>query len=144
MAQFRLIGNSENPYHLSVGGVLIRDGEVYLIQKPDGLITLPRETAFVNESFESALKRGMSDELGLFVNVEWYLGSQITYFDRPDGTNIEKTTLYFSCSYQGESVRTPSSDEVLDKVILLNVEDAIKKLGKLNNPEFEILKRVKV
>lgn len=63
--------------------------------KKDGIYTLPRETVYLRESLEDSLVRGVEEEVGIVVKPKRFLGSQISFFKRSDGSNIEKTTLYF-------------------------------------------------
>lgn len=85
---FQIRGDKNNPFHLSVGGILVKNDSIYLIQKPDGYLTLPRETVYLDESLDSALIRGFKEELGVIVKVENFLGTLITRFNRSDGSEI--------------------------------------------------------
>lgn len=92
---FQTRGDLSNPFHLSVGIVIKDNGKVALVRKNNGYFTIPRETIYSRESIEDALKRGAAEELGIEIYVDKFLGSLITHFKRPDGTDIEKTTIYF-------------------------------------------------
>lgn len=135
-------GNSNNPYHLSIGGILLNEGKVFLIKKPDGKITLPRETAYSNESVHDTLIRGFIEELGINIIVLKFLGSLKTHFNRPDGTDIEKTTLYFLVEHKSDTTKNQADDEIDDEVIELELQEAIKVLTKQDNEEYLILQRI--
>lgn len=139
---FQIRGDSINPYHLSVGGVLLSKGNVFLIKKPDGIYTLPRETTYSNETLLDTLIRGFMEELGLKVTVKNFLGSLKMHFNRPDGTNIEKTTLYFLVEYKKDTIKNQADDELDDEVIDIKLEDAIETLKKQGNDEYLILQRI--
>lgn len=121
---FLIRGDQVNPYHLSIAGVIIDGDKIALIKKQSGIHTLPRETVYSNESLVEGLKRGALEELGVEIEVEKFLGSTITYFSRPDGAEIEKTTLYFNCKKINEQERTPREDELNDEVIWVSPEEA--------------------
>lgn len=139
---FLVVGNSNNPYHLSVGGTLLSDGKIWLIKKPDETLTLPRETVYSNESFTATLMRGFVEELGKEVSVSKFLGSLITHFNRPDGTDVEKTTLYFLVEYIGDTMKNQADDEVDDEIIEMGLKQAIETLKKQSNEEYLILQRI--
>ena len=135
-------GDSNNPYHLSVGGVLLKKGKIFLIKKSSGDLTLPRETPYSDETIHVTLMRGFVEELGIDVTVSRFLGSLKTYFNRPDGTNIEKTTLYFLVYYSNKSMKNQADEEVGDEVIELELQEAILNLKEQKNDEFIILQRI--
>ncbi len=139
---FEIRGTKENPYHLSVGAVVSHDGKYALIQKSNGLYTLPRETIYSNESIEGALVRGMSEELGVLIKVHVFLGSLQTVFNRLDGAEINKTTVYFHCTQIGKSQRNPEDYEVDDKILWVDKDELIQRLQSGNNSEAEIVSRL--
>ena len=99
-------GTTENPFHLSVGAVLINDkNEVCChyfkeFKLKTDLVTLEnfyilmRETIEPGESLEDALSRGLLEEFGARGTTVSYVGSIKSQFNRIN-TPIEKTTLYF-------------------------------------------------
>lgn len=141
-AQIR--GDKNNPYHLSVGAVLIKDEMVYLIKKPDGYLTLPRETMFLEESLTDTLKRGCKEEIGIIIEIERFLGTVISHFERPDGTDVEKTTLYFSVIFKSQAKREPKNDEAGDEVLLMKLDEATEKMKSQSNEEYKILKNLQI
>ncbi len=138
-AQIR--GNKANPYHLSVGAVVTKDTKVAVIRKKAGSITLPRETIYVNESVEECILRGVREELGIKAKLGKFLGSNVSYFNRPDGTKIEKTTLYFSADFVETALKSPALDEVDNEILWLDKLEACKKLKETKNPEYLIIQR---
>jgi ADP-ribose pyrophosphatase YjhB (NUDIX family) len=139
---FQVRGDKNNPYHLSVGAVVVKNGNVALLKKPDGSITLPRETLYSKESIENSLVRGLKEELGVIVEVNKFLGGLKEYFYRPDGTKVEKTTIYFLARTIKSSKKTPQEDELEDEVCWLNSKNAIQKLKEANNQEYKIVQKV--
>lgn len=141
-ANFQIRGDSNNPYHLSVGAVILENNEVTLLKKKDGSITLPRETMYLQESVEEALVRGIEEEIGIIIQVEKYLGSQITFFNRPDNTHVEKTTIYFLVTKLRDAVRKQEFDELEDKTFTISIQKGVELLKDQNNVEYKILERV--
>ena len=140
---FQVRGNKNNPYHFSVGAVVIKDGNIALLKKPDDSITLPRETLYSKESIENNLARGLEEELGVIVKVKKYLGSIQEYFYRPDKTRVEKTTAYFLVIATKNTKRNPQKDEMDDEIMWLSPSDALKLLKSSNNKEYKIVQRAK-
>ncbi|OGC44070.1 hypothetical protein A2400_00840 [candidate division WS6 bacterium RIFOXYB1_FULL_33_14] len=137
-----LRGDKENPYHLSIGQVIINNqNQIALIQKPDGVLTLPRETTYLKESFSEALERGAIEEIGITIKPIRFLGSLITSFNRDSETVIEKSTLYFLSEMLEQTEKKLEEDELEDTVIWINPIEAIEKLNEQENPEAEIVVR---
>lgn len=102
-------GSSKNPYHISIGAVLVNtEGEIathYFEEKSENSFfaeyeefhLLMRETIEPGESIEECLARGLMEEFGAVGNMKSYLGSNVIYFPSGHNIPIEKTTLYFSC-----------------------------------------------
>ncbi|MBD3281010.1 NUDIX domain-containing protein [Candidatus Dojkabacteria bacterium] len=135
----------ENPYHLSVGAVVFDGSKIAIIYKKQQLYTLPRETIYANESLESALSRGMQEELGVKVEVVKYLGS-ITRAFSIENKQIQKTTLYFICNKTDDSRKSLEQDEEKDLVLWLPVEKARELLHDDNadrSNEYRIIDRLK-
>lgn len=139
---FQVRGDSNNPYHLSIGTVVTDEEKIALVKKPSGIYTLPRETVYSDESIEDALNRGIEEELGVLVNIIKFLGTQITYFDRPDGTSVEKTTIYFLANKTGETSKNQAEDELDDAIEWFESNEAIKILKEQSNMEFKLIERV--
>ncbi|MBU1110595.1 NUDIX domain-containing protein [Patescibacteria group bacterium] len=148
---FQIRGDKQNPYHLSVGLVVVKDDKIVLLQKGVGdllhnlsaeIHTLPRETVYSQESIVQVIDRCAKEELGLSVDAERYLGSLITYFHRRDGTQVEKTTIYFKVNVTGKAMRAPAVDEVDDKVAWVAASKAVELLKSNENDEYKIVGRV--
>jgi len=139
-----LRGDMENPYHLSVGVVLQIKNNIVVIKKPNGSYTLPRETIYTNESLEGGLARCVKEEIGIQdMKIKKYLGSIITHFNRPNGSKIEKTTIYFLCKAKQFTIdRKPEGDEVSDEPTLMDVFQAIKVLERHKEKEEIIVSRL--
>jgi hypothetical protein len=136
-------GDKENPYHLSLGQVIINDSnKIALIKKKDGVITLPRETTYLDENYMETLKRGAQSEVGVKVKVIKFLGSLITHFNRDPNTKIEKTTIYFETRVIGKTKKDLTEDELDDVVIWREYNETIKLLHEGNNQEEEIVRRL--
>ena len=140
-----LRGEKENPYHLSIGQVVIDDNStIALIEKSDGTITLPRETTYMNENYSEALVRGACEELGVVVRPIKFIGSLITAFNRDPQTILEKSTLYFLCKVSGTTVQHLEEDELDDTVLWVDSKEAIRILQGQENPEAQIVARTLV
>lgn len=139
---YELKGDTNNPYHLSVGAVVIKNKKIALIKKPDGYCTLPQETLFLNENLKAGLIRGIKEELGEIVNIKKYLGSLKSYFFRPNGTKIEKTTLYFLAKATSTTKKQQQKDELKDKILWLNKKQITERLKQSKNNETKILEKL--
>jgi hypothetical protein len=142
---FQLAGDKNNPFHVSAGMVLINEtNQVALIKKNNGVINIPRETMYLQESFYQSIQRGAEEELGLRIEPVRYMGSLKTYFLREDETKVEKTTLYFLVKQVSseQNNRLPMEDEIEDQTIWMEIGEAISILKSQNNPEFEILQKL--
>ena len=141
-SNFQIRGDANNPYHLSVGAVILENNQIILLKKANGNVTLPRETMYLKESIKKTLIRGAEEEIGIIVEVEKYLGSQITFFKRPDNTNVEKTTLYFLAKKLKETTKKQELDELEDEIITLDIKNGTDLLKKQGNEEYKILERL--
>lgn len=137
---FLLHGDKENPFHLSIGQVVIDiNNRIALIKKKNGTITLPRETTYLNENYIEALERGASEELGVIVIPVKFIGSLITTFNRDSNTIVEKSTLYFLCKVSGTIAQQLEDDELDDTVVWVDYKEAVSMLQEQNNPEAQIV-----
>jgi hypothetical protein len=96
-------GSRTNPFHLSVGAVVVQGRRVYCHRYPmmRGIIDvylLMRATVKRGESLERALARGLREEFGMTARPVRYLGSLESSFRETHGAKIWKTTLYFLCT----------------------------------------------
>lgn len=101
-------GNSNHPYHVSVGALVYNDKKEilchYFDQNPKvgyfqennlrNFYILMRETMEPNESLESTLSRGLLEEFGVMGEIITYIGSIQSHFTHK-AVSVEKTTLYF-------------------------------------------------
>jgi len=128
---FEIRGTKDNPYHLSVGAVLSDNGgRIAVIRKRNNYYCLPRETIYTNETLIHGLQRGLKEEVGVRASAGRYLGSLVSPISLPDGTEIEKTTLYFEARvtcFLGK--REPEDDERSDEVLWLAPSEAVNLVG---------------
>ncbi len=141
LKNFQIKGDFNNPYHLSIGSVVLNKTNVTLLKKSDGSYTLPRETMYSQESLEESLIRGVQEEIGIVVKIEKFLGSLITHFKRLDGSDIEKTTIYFLVNKIDESSKNRENGEAEDEIVQMKIAEAMSLLRKQNNEEYKILSR---
>lgn len=126
-----LKGDKTNPFHKSVGMIVVnKDGDIALIRKSTGTITLPRETQYLQESPIACLSRGAKEELGLTINIGRYLGSLSSSFIREDGTRVEKNTDYFQAKSVNKTISKKTFTELTDTVIWVSLSEALKILLK--------------
>jgi hypothetical protein len=110
------MGNKSHPQHISVGAVMRNaDGLVRVHHFPPGIAEgfwkgvdvtdfylLMRETIEPGETLEEAAHRGLQEEFGAVATLDDYMGSIVsTAYDNE--APFQKTTLYFLCTYTGES-----------------------------------------
>jgi ADP-ribose pyrophosphatase YjhB (NUDIX family) len=151
----------ENPYHLSVGAVVLNEKDEVLCHHfssvevegnlIEDLYLLMRETVYENEALEVAIKRGLKEEFGAEVEIEKYLGPIVSAFPR-DGEQIEKTTLYFLCKLKliDESKRDKNDPESVSEIKFLPMDELIEKMNSQEEKyhrtdvnEAKILERIK-
>jgi hypothetical protein len=130
MKHFLITGNKTNPYHLSVGFIVQKEDKIAIIQKTDDSYKIPSETMYRDESIEQCINRGMQEELGMTGEIKRYVGSLMSSFCRPDGTKIEKTTIYFLATYLQDIERKPEPDEIDDTIFFFSLDEAIQVLEK--------------
>jgi NADH pyrophosphatase NudC (nudix superfamily) len=151
----------ENPYHLSVGAVLMNDkGEVcghYFDEVKDNqsrsykdFYLLMRETIKDNETIEQTVARGLMEEFGATGKIKKYLGSLISTWPQQQPL-LQKTTLYFLVDLISidESKREKDDPEGHSKITWLPKDELLKRmrgqkrrLGNDSLDETEILERV--
>ena len=98
----------ENPYHVSVGAVVVKDRKIlvhnhvkklmpeklhFFLGDLESAYTLMRESLENGESLEEAVLRGVREEFGIEGILVCYLGSIQAII--PEFGEFEKTTLYF-------------------------------------------------
>jgi ADP-ribose pyrophosphatase YjhB (NUDIX family) len=144
LSHVELSGNEKTPYHFSVGAVIRRKDTFAIIKKDDTSYTLLRETAHANETIVDCLNRGAREELGMTINPIRFLGGLLTHFKRGSDTDIEKTTIYFEVEIKDVlATKNQESDETNDTVLWVTYEEAARLLKEQNNPELQILERIK-
>lgn len=141
MNNFEIRGDLDNPYHFSVGAVIVKGSDIAIIYKQHRYYTLLRETLYITESISEGLIRGAQEELGVTINTDKFLGGLVTHFDR-NGTTIEKTTVYFLCQYTGDTSKKREHDELDDTIYWVSPKKALDLLEQANSPEAEIIKRI--
>ncbi len=139
---FQIRGDSANPFHLSVGTVCTHENKIALVRKANGTYTLPRETMYSEESLKETLLRGVEEELGIKAKVIRYIGCLITHFNRPGGTDIEKTTVYFLSEKTADGNKLQEEDEKSDIIEWLEKDTCITLLKEQSNEEFRIVSRI--
>jgi hypothetical protein len=154
----------ENPYHLSVGAVLMNEkGEVCThyfdeiggevdgkFRKFTDFYLLMRETLKDGETLEDAVARGLMEEFGATGKINRYLGSLVSSWTI-EQSNIQKTTVYFLVDFVSidESKREKDDPEAQSTITWLPKDKLLKKmrgqkerLGNDSLDETEILDRV--
>lgn len=135
-------GSSTQPYHLSVGAVVMNDKEEicchYFGKKVPGskygdcedFYLLMRETIEPNESIEEALSRGLKEEFGMKAELKKYLGTLESYWMSGEDVKINKTTLYFLCKLESFDLknRKENDPEIFSIVQWVPLKDLIVKM----------------
>lgn len=132
-------GTPKNPYHISIGAVVMNDKglvcchyfEKITHQKVwfENFYILMRETPEPHETIEVALKRGLMEEFGMEASLEKYIGSIVAHFPK-EGVMVEKTTLYFLCNFISidETKRKVDDIEATSQILWLDPLDLIVKM----------------
>jgi len=150
---------SLNPYHLSVGIVLIDSEEKivchYWKEKNDYkyFYSLIHETVEEDESLEEAISRGLDEELGAVYENLIYIGSRVSSdvwkFDHKP-VEVEKTVVYFKANLVSYNLDQKSEDWESDSEVLHVEKQTLiqkfeKQYAKFHLERFneaEILKRI--
>lgn len=139
---FELRGVAENPFHFSVGLVIVHDNKIVVIRNEDNEITLPRETIWLNESLEDCAKRGAKEELCYLIKPVRYLGTIKLSLINKDNVFVEKTTAYFVCDFVEQFSETEFPDGEVKEVMWLSPEEAQNLLKEHKNEEYKIVERL--
>lgn len=99
---------STNPYHLSVGAVMLNDAGLVAChhfaeyEGRQDFYILMRESVEQDESLLDAVHRGLREEFGATAQIERYLGSIVSQFTIDGEPRGEKTTLYVLARQVGD------------------------------------------
>jgi hypothetical protein len=135
-------GNKDHPQHISVGAILQnQEGLICVHHFPEDhrigywqdhgireFYILMRESIEPNETLEAALHRGLKEEFNAIASLDDYLGSIVSTFTHQDGgPEIEKTTLYFLCTFLKDAAlnRDPNDEESSSVLEWKRAEDLI-------------------
>lgn len=137
--------NPNRPYHLSVGALVFDDERNICVHRyeshnaPEGILhlfggldvvyLLVRETVHDNESLETAVLRGVSEEFGVIGEVDSFLGTLIAEVRDVDGWSFEKTTPYHSVRKIGDGERDVEDEENFSELVWLAAADAREKFA---------------
>lgn len=156
-------GTKENPYHISIGGVVMnKEGKVAChyfeslnhksLRVLKDFVLLMRETIEENESIEECLHRGLMEEFGMKAELKHYLGSIVSDFPIVNSDIIvEKTTLYFLCDFisQDESLRSQEDIERESQIkwfdpeeLVIRMKEQGKRLGREDMEESSVIERL--
>ena len=146
------IGTPEEPFHMSVGVVLINDKNEVLTHKfdlsdneelraelkervdlPENIqyYSLMTETPENGETLLDAAERGLMEEFGATGELVHYIGTSIGHFKRPgNSVLIEKTTPFFlyKMTSLDESKRELDSIESTSELVFLEIDTLIRYL----------------
>lgn len=133
------ISSGRNPYHLSVGVVLLNDKkETLALKRKGGDYTLPYGSIEEDANIVDTVFRELREETGYTGNIVSYIGSKHTYFYR-DGSEVEKTTIYHLLINPTETgLRDTSDPEAESELVWLGLEE-LKNL--LPASDIEIIER---
>lgn len=154
-------GNALHPYHISIGAILRNNkGEVachHFLPEDDNVADdfyiLMRETLEPHETVEQALARGLMEEFGATATFGQYMGSLLSWFERPEakGIQIEKTVLYFLMDLvdYDDAKRMPTDREMhainewqMPAFLIKKIQARSKRIGKTGPDESIILQRL--
>lgn len=141
---------NEWPYHVSCGGAVYRHGAngiefLLLYRKPwkrDPFDSwhLPKGTLARHETLEQCAAREVTEETGVLVEIEAYLGTlHGQWVDRAKNRPVDKTTHYFLCRYVSDSP-DPMDDEH-DSADWETPENALRLLQTMPKQEGQVIQR---
>lgn len=132
--------SAENPFHISVGVVLVNDAGQILVHKTDratiperfahllgGLdqaYILMRESLENDETLEQCVARGLQEEFGAEGDLIKYLGAISTPVAARTRV-FEKTTLYFLVQLQLQGPRPMDDDESFTELVWMEPKELI-------------------
>ena len=147
----------ENPFHLSIGAVVINDDKEILCHHHTEFLgekynvwLLMKETMHPNESTEQTLHRGLLEEFGARGEIKSFLGSLVSELPRK-GVLTQKTTLYFLVEFLERDKSLRSEEDKKFSVVEWQTKEFL--IGKMKQQaehfdnrstldESEILKRI--
>ncbi len=94
MNALRALTLGQFPPVLSVGAIIVRDGEILLLHRPDGRFTLPGGVVRYGETCTQALQREVREETGLEVIAEDLLG---IYSDPRRAGRFHSVVITYRC-----------------------------------------------
>lgn len=148
------IGTPEEPFHMSVGVILVNDKNEVLTHKFDlahneelraelksradlperiQYYSLMTETPENGETLLDAAERGLMEEFGATGDLVHYIGTNIGHFKRPGSdVLIEKATPFFlyKLTSLDETRRQPNSIESESELVFLDFDTLITLLNK--------------
>ncbi len=113
MNTLRVLTLGQFPPVLSVGAIIVRDGQILLLRRPDGRFTVPGGVVRYGETCTSALQREVREETGLEIIAEDLLG---IYSDPRRAGRFHSVAVVYQCrplngtlhdSYEGRPVWMP-------------------------------------
>jgi 8-oxo-dGTP diphosphatase len=102
MNMLRVLTLGQFPPVLSVGAIIVRDGQVLLLQRPDGRFTLPGGVMRYGETCTGALQREVMEETGLDVIAEDLLG---VYSDPRRAGRFHSVIVMYRCRPLSDTLR---------------------------------------
>ena len=101
------------PPPVGVGGVVLHEGQVLALRRPDGRYALPGGVMRYGETCDAALRRELREETGAEVAIEGLVG---IYSGPVSGSNLRAVVIFYRCrwlggeprgSYEGEPIWLP-------------------------------------
>ncbi len=130
-------------------GLILKDGRlfIHLLSRDDifGKASYPETPGGgvqAEESYEEALAREMEEEIGYRIEGTTYLGKVVDEYALIGRTNENHFFLARAVGEKGRTVVASKGDSLIEKTVLLSVEEAIELYEKNpSSPIFELIKR---
>ena len=100
--------------------------EMVLVQAPNGAYFLPGGEIENNETNEEAIDREMIEELGVEVEIGWYIGEAHEYFYSRHRDTYFFNPGYFYCANSWKKIGEPT--ETTNQLVWLTPQEAITQL----------------
>jgi 8-oxo-dGTP pyrophosphatase MutT (NUDIX family) len=132
------------PYHVSSGGVVLKDDEILLLVRNDQsgkTYHLPKGTLEPGESLEACARREILEESGAEVELQFYLGARTQEYGFRN-RDYSKTTHYFLAKLKSQQLKPMDLEHSGREWVGISNAKNLLKLNDNPKQEWLIIERV--